>query len=279
MSFNKSNVKLGKGKAVVDPKMLKLKKYLKVSPLPTPLPALPNPPAQASWITNLAAAEALPMYLNDQLGDCVIAAMGHMLQQWNFYAEHPWQPTDAQVLAEYEAIGGYVPGQPNTDNGCVITTALQYWQTTGFAGHEIVTSLSLDMNDIAAGDFDEVQLAISLFGNVMIGVQLPLSAENQTAWIVGDGGPNAGGNNAPGSWGGHCVPLVAGSPLTKTCVTWGSVLKMSNNFFMDYCDEAYAIVTTDWLESTQASPSQLDLQQLETDLNALGQEWPASLKK
>ncbi len=71
------------------------------------------------------------MYLNDQLGCCVEAAAAHMIQQWNFYAGHPAKPTDQDVLSAYEAVGGYVPGDPNSDNGTDMLAFLNWWRQTG----------------------------------------------------------------------------------------------------------------------------------------------------
>ena len=56
------------------------------------------------------------MFLNDSLGDCVIAAMAHMIMQWSYYASGGsgmYTPTDQQVLAAYEILGGYQPGNPD----------------------------------------------------------------------------------------------------------------------------------------------------------------------
>jgi hypothetical protein len=113
-----------------------------------------------------------------------------------------------------------------------------------------------------------VRVAVKLFGNCYVGLALPLSAEGEDAWTVPAGG--AYGDGSPGSWGGHCVPIVAYSPLTLTCITWGQRLKMSWNFFEDYCDEAYAVLTHDWIEANGLSPSQFNLAQLSKDLAALG---------
>lgn len=248
--------KLGKGNAVHDPRTLLLKTYL-------PKKQLSPPPAEVSWITKLAAAEPLPMYLNDRLGDCVFAAGGHMEQQWNFYAGHPAQPTDAQVLAAYEAVGGYCPGNPSTDNGANMLAFLKYWRKTGLAGDKIAAFVAVDFTKL-----DEIRQAIQLFGNVYLGVQLPMSAQGEDAWTVPDGGIYRS-NGQPGGWGGHCVPLVASSPETHTCITWGTTLKMSHNFLLDYADEAWAVLSQDWINSTGLSPDGFDFDQLQADLDAV----------
>jgi hypothetical protein len=273
MFVNGKLVKLGKKPApkVPDPRNLKLKKYLKEKLTIQQAPGivavgagLPPAPVEASWITKLCDAEAIAMYDNDVLGDCVPAAMAHMEQQWNFYAGHPWIPWLADVIAAYQAIGGYVPGDSNTDNGCDMSTALKYWRKTGFAGHKILAYMVVDSTDL-----DEVQSCIEIFGNMFTGIALPVSVQGAYDWTVPEGGIYSD-NGQPGSWGGHCIPIVAGSPITKTCETWGvGKFKMSNNFERDYVDEAYAVLSPDWLEAGKISPSLLDLEQLESDLKAL----------
>jgi hypothetical protein len=256
MYINNKLVKLGKGPVNLKKlaKTLKLAKYIK---------ALPPVPSEVSWIIKMASAIAIPMYLNDSEGDCVAAAAGHMEQQWNYYAGHPWQPTDADIQASYEAVGGFVPGNPSTDNGMDMLSYLEYWQSTGLGGHKILTFLAVDWTNL-----NELRVAIQLFGNVYLGVQLPVSAQGQTAWTVAKGGIYTP-SGQPGSWGGHCVPLVASSPFSHTCETWGTLLKMSHAFLADYADEAYVVLSPDWLEANSLSPSGFDLTQLQSDMAQL----------
>jgi hypothetical protein len=255
MFVNGKLVKTGKRPARIDPRTLKLAKYLTAK--------LPAPPAEVSWVVCLAAVEGFPMYLNDTLGDCVAAASGHMQQQWNFYAGHSWQPTDADILASYEAVGGYDPGNPNTDNGMDMLSYLQWWKSTGLGGRKIGAYLAVDWTNLV-----EVRQAIQLFGNVYLGVQLPVTAQGQNAWTVANGGVYSA-NGAPGSWGGHCIPLMASSAETHTCVTWGMSLKMSHKFLEDYGDEAFCVLSQDWIETAGVAPSGFDIAQLQADLAAL----------
>lgn len=247
--------KLGKLEPKHDPRTLKLARYL-LSPLPAP-------PAEVSWVTKVPG---WGMMLNDQIGDCTCAAAGHMVQQWSFFANPPGTiPTDQQILAAYERVSGYNPADPSTDNGAVMLDVLKYWRNVGVGGHRIVAFVQVDhTNDV------EVRQAIQIFGNIYVGLALPVSAQEQGAWTVGKGGPAAGGDNAPGSWGGHAVPVMAASPHSLTCITWGERLKMSHNFFTDYCDEAYAAVSQDWIAARGGkSPSGLNLRQLLADLQQI----------
>jgi hypothetical protein len=244
--------KLGKRAPRRDRRTFKLSKYL--------MPRLPQPPSEVSWVTKVPN---WPMYLNDQLGDCVIAAEAHMINQWSQYATGAEVlPTDQDVLTVYERVGGYVPGDPATDNGCDMLTALQDFKSNGLAGHEILAYMAVDQNNLT-----EIFQAIMLFGQLFTGIQLPISAQGMNAWTVPAGGPY--GDGSPGSWGGHCIPIDAASPATFTCVTWGQRLKMSRNFFWDYVDECYVVLSKDWIAANGLSPSQFNLAQLQADLAAL----------
>lgn len=253
-----SLMKLGKKAKRFDPRTFQLAKYLQ-------RPALLAPPSEVSYVVKVPS---WPMLLNDELGDCVIAAMGHMVQQWSFFATRGAgmvTMSDAEALGAYEAIGGYSPEDPSTDQGCDMLTALNFWRKNGIQvggkTHKIVAFAEVDPTNPT-----EVQQAIYLFGNMFTGVQLPVSAQDADDWTVPDGGIY-GSTGQPGSWGGHCIPTCASSPITKTVVTWGSRLKMSDNFLLDYCDEAYAVLSLDWIESS--APNGFNLAQLQADLAAL----------
>jgi hypothetical protein len=249
--------KLGKRAQRIDKRTLKFEDYLK------PGVIAPIPPAEVSWVMKVPDWQ---MLLNDSLGDCVPAAMLHMVQQWSHYAGTELVPSNADALRLYEQIGGFVPGDPSTDNGANMLDALNFWRQNGIKVGNTVHKISAFVQ-VDPTNAKHVQLAIMLFGNVFTGVALPVSAQTQTGWTVPDGG--AFNDGSPGSWGGHCIPIMAGSPETLSCITWGERLKMSHNFFFDYVDELYAIVTPDWIEKNGFSPGGFDLPALVADLAAL----------
>lgn len=263
--LNHPTLKLGKRAPQRDPRTLKLAKYL-----PKKLPAVP---VQNGYITKIAS---FPMFLNDQLGCCVIAAAGHMIQQWTTYAGKPVILTDTQILQAYEYIGGYKPGHPETDNGCDMLTALKFWRKYGIGNHRILAFVSVDV-----ANQNEIDTGVSLFGNLMSGIQLPLTAQNPVpavdgtpTWSFPSGG--AVGNGSPGSWGGHCVPLfgyndnpAAGAPRGTKLPTWGQLYNMTPKFFRTFGDELYAVVTQDWVDAQGKSPSGFNINTLLSDLAAL----------
>jgi hypothetical protein len=112
----------------------------------------------------------------------------------------------------------------------------------------------------------EIRAAINLFGGVYIGLSLPVTAQSQDVWdLTSLSDPNA----EPGSWGGHCVFVVGYDADGFTCITWGALKKMTNAFWVNYCDEAYALFGADWINTGGQAPSGFDAAQLTADLAAI----------
>ena len=252
------HLKLGKGAASHDKRTLKLSDYST---------ALPLPPTSAGYMKQVAT---YPMFGNDTLGDCVPAAMAHAVQRWTKYAGKPFTPELSDVISAYSAIGGYVPGDSSTDNGCDMLAALKYWQSTGIAGHKIAAYVAVDATKPA-----EIMQAVKLFGACFVGVQLPITAQSPVTGV--NGLPcwalprSLSGDGAPGSWGGHCIDLGAygfdaKSNKGTSVVTWGQVYDATWDWLSAYADEAYAVVTQDFIEADAESPSGFDIATLTADL-------------
>jgi hypothetical protein len=47
------------------------------------------------------------------------------------------------------------------------------------------------------------------------------------------------------------------------------LMPAAHNFVADYCEEAYAVLSTAWIEKNGQAPSGLDLAALQADLAAL----------
>ena len=54
-----------------------------------------------------------------------------------------------------------------------------------------------------------------------------------------------------------------------TCVTWGALQSMTWSFWEAYCEEAYAILSPDYLTKKKQTPQGFNLQQLQADLQDL----------
>ncbi|MGA2384803.1 MAG: hypothetical protein ABSG61_15390 [Gemmatimonadales bacterium] len=250
---NHTAMKLGKQPARYDPRTLQFAKYLIEE-------ALPPPPASEDWAKKV---QKWPMMANDRIGDCTCAAAGHMIEQWTTYSGAPVVLSNRQIVAAYSAITGYDPQDPASDRGAVEIDVLNHWRKTGFSGHEIEGYVALE-----PGNHVHIEDSVMIFGNCYIGVALPVSAQTQKVWAVPPGGPV--GPGAPGSWGGHAVPVVAYDQRGLTVVTWGMVKRMTWGFWDAYCDEAYAVLSGDWISRVnKKAPNQFDLKTLRADLAAL----------
>jgi len=247
------NYRLGKLPAKHDVRTLQLANYL----APT---AIAPPPEKEDYEKKV---KDWPMMQNDRLGDCTCACAGHMIEEWTTYAGDPFTPDDNAILKAYEIVGGYRPGQPDTDQGAVVVDVLNYWRRKGISKHKILGYAALEPNN-----HNQVKDSVFLFGNCYLGVSLPISAQNQRVWSVPPGG--AKGSGAPGSWGGHAIPVVAYNQRGLTVVTWGSLKRMTWGFLDAYCDEAYAVLSQDWLDATKhVTPANLDLATLKVDLKQI----------
>jgi hypothetical protein len=246
-------LKLGKRPARVDPRTLQLKDYLE--------PDISPAPASMDWSKGTTS---WGMMLNDSLGDCTIAACGHAVQLVSLNTTAIITEPDAEIEKYYEWWCGYVPGDPNTDQGGVELDILNSWRKNGFAGHKL-----LGYVDPSPGDAEHVKQSVALFGMVYIGLGLPLTAQNQVGslWDV-VGNPATDANSQPGSWGGHAVIVIAYDADTLTVVTWGALQKMSWRFWNAYVDESHTPLLGYWLENGPA-PSGFRMTALETDLAKL----------
>lgn len=245
-------MKLGKKHPRVDHRTLKLSAYL--------APSLPAPPPARDWTMGV---QDWGMMLNDQLGDCTCASVGHFQQLVTMNTSTMFTPTDDQILAAYEAVGGYKPGDESTDNGAVEIDVLNYYRTTGVAGRKL-----LAYADPSPADKTHVMQAINLFGCVYIGLALPITAQDQILWDVVNGIFHRG--TSPGSWGGHAVICPAYDDEGLTCITWGEPKKMTWAFWNKYCDESHALLSSDWI-GAKGSPSGFDIATLQQDLQSVTQ--------
>jgi len=247
------NKPLGKKNAIIDLRTLQLKNYLAT------LPTIPNSWNWGSKISNW------PMMMNDTIGDCTCAAAGHIVELDTTLNGTPDVPTDAQVLSMYESVSGYNPSNPSSDVGADLITCMKYLQNTGLSGQKLYAYASVSPTNMA-----HVKAATYLFSSLYIGVQLPITAQNQSGagqtWTVApDFATNA--DAQPNSWGGHCIPIVGFCSTHLDIVTWGELQYMSWNFLRKYCDEMYALLSQMWIG--KATPGLLNLSQLDADLSLI----------
>ena len=241
----------GKKPPKFHPKTLLLRDYL-----PT---ALPPPETKRAWEYSVSDRTwAASMLGNDQVGDCVIAAILHYIMAAQANVGNPVTFTTQQALDLYSAITGYNPADPSTDQGSSWTDALNYWQTTGCCGHKILGWAALDISSL-----DAIKQGIAIFGGVLIGTVLTQSMKDQF-----DKGQSWNAPFTGALLGGHGIAWLGFGRHGQTCITWGSRQQM-DPAALSQVDEAYVVATQDWLDAQARSPSGLNLDALTADLKTI----------
>lgn len=244
--------KLGKRAPVHDPRTLRFGSYL--------MKTIAPPPVAQDWGVSIAN---WGMMGNDAYGDCTIAAAGHMIMDWTLMAERAmFTAPDADILKFYNHFAHGV-----ADAGANMLDVLKYWRKHGLDTHKITAFMALQpQSHIEAMD------AVNLLDGLYIGVALPDSAVPPGAnwlaipWQVPPGGPV--GAAAPNPQNGHCIPAVGYDQHNLYVVTWGALKPMSWEFYDAYADEAYAVLSPDWV-NTHPAPNGFDLATLLADLKTL----------
>jgi hypothetical protein len=226
------------------------------------LASLPDPAPTRDWITaaEKQAGASLGEMLNDQLGCCTIAGVGHAEQIWTANTGTMVTPPDSAILNGYETVDGYVDGDASTDQGGVETDVLAAWKANGIAGSKIV-----DWIPVNPLNHDHVRKAIERFGLVYIGIALPKTIQTQAVWTLDI---SAGADAEAGSLGGHCIIVPAYDGQSYDGVTWGQRQKQSIDFWDSYVDECYAPLSDVWCRQG-ASPLGDTLVSLRSDLAAV----------
>lgn len=219
----------------------------------------PVAPPDADWRSGVSHWR---MFGNDTVGCCTRAAQGHAIQSWSASAGFPdAAPSDLAILDAYSAISGYVRGQASTDRGANMLDAMNDWRKRGLDGHRIHGYVKID-----AGSRAHVSASISLFGGVYVGAQMPIASRDRDIWIA----PARGSEPyRPGSWGGHTFWVPAYTVAGLVAISWGRVFTISWQWWLDYVDEAYAILGAEWADERRPSPSGFDLTSLRRDLARL----------
>lgn len=257
MTEARQHGKLGRGRphpVETHPRVF-LDDYMAFSALPTAPPTVDRLTKVPNW----------PMYMNDQLGDCVEACVGHQIQAVTSYASTEVTVPDSAVLKLYEDAAGYVPGDPSTDNGTVIQDALQVWHDSGVQGHTIAA-----FAELSNLSWPKLKQCLYLFGTVHLGINCPQSALDQfdmgsPVWSYQAGSPIAGG---------HAIPLQKVTPYTGvkgilSVVTWGESIRMTTKFASEYIEEAWVVLTHDWVAQNGNDIDGFSYSQLQADFNAI----------
>jgi hypothetical protein len=235
--------------------------------------AYPTSPASVDY-----SAKALSVIENiegnDSLGDCVIAEDAHYIAVVTGNANTLYSYTRDQTVADYSAITGYDPSDPNTDQGTDPIAALNYRVQRGYAdGSKDAGWALVDCSNKA-----EVAYAINTFGNLKLWFGIPGSIANNLpsasgfVWDVSAGAADTQNGHCIGScaYGVSSILAVAVTAQGVVVMTWGMLglvtwAALAAWFVTSAGGGAAVRVTTDWVaKATGNTPSGLNLSALTT---------------
>jgi hypothetical protein len=228
------------------------------------------PPKSQDFMPAVTKAGGFQMFLNDTLGDCTAADCGNAMIWRSAAAGTAIVPTVPEVLAVYEATGGYKPTNPNdpqsnaTDQGADENTVSSYMVSHGIAGHKAQATAPIITGAMDAGALDRLRWGIIVFGGVRLGVNLPNSAETQTE------------NNQPWSLagdqtidGGHDVFLTNYDSTMFYVATWGQRQAVEPAWLMKFCEEAHVEAWQVFIRPSGLTPTGFHDATLIRDLQAM----------
>lgn len=232
------------------------------------------PPASVNNTVGLPTD--LGQMLNNTLGDCTCAGYYHALQVWSVAAGKAClTEPDGEVEALYEACGGYVPGDPSTDNGCVEQDVLQYLLNTGApmaAGspHKLLAFYEVDSRNL-----DDVRWTICDCALAYIGFEVPaylmetLTAPGSVWGLPGEAGIPANADTT--IEGGHCIILPGYQPAGNFAgISWGSAgYQLTPGFIGEFVDEIYGLLDGEYLLATGKTPGGLTIAQWQQQVKPL----------
>lgn len=176
----------------------------------------PIPPPSCDYWT--AAKTALgTMLLNNELGDCICAEDLHLSAMRAANAGTVWVPSDAEALTLYQIVGGYVPGNSATDQGCDPMALVRYRLANPYPdGAKLLDARLVDATSDVA-----LKQAIWLATGAFAWASLPAEWESEEGagdvWdVAGDPVPSNG----------HAFGLVCYDDYVQV-TTWGEQVKLT----------------------------------------------------
>ena len=212
------------------------------------------------------------MFGNNDLSDCTAAGLGNAALALG--ALDGFQPVvdSGAVEAFYSATSGYVPGQPATDRGAVLTDVLAYQARTGFnSGAQLLTGPWATVDPY---DRNLLALGMETCGVVVLGVALSEADMRRIGQVWDVGVMSTGGDPTPGSAGLHCLlgfdyaGLKDGSLLRLA--TWGGLQPATWQWVEQAIREAHVVVWRSVLATSGVNWSGVSYETLAAETAAFG---------
>ena len=229
---------------------------------------LPDPPAACDHGARFAS---WPLWRNgDQLsnhgqtipglGDCTAVSVASAIRVLTAGRGGEIELTDEQVIGIYEA-NGYDPARPATDQGAVELDVLNRWCETGYAVGRQAPDVLTGYGAVEPKNHDGVRRAVAMLGGLFIGLSLPVYA-------VAEGAVWAAPKRRVPIAGGHAVFVHGYDADGLWLNSWAERKRMDWGFLDAFCDEAYGLLSRDWLEVNGSSPMREDLGAMANELRA-----------
>jgi hypothetical protein len=179
---------------------------------------------------------------NDSVGDCVVAGILHAIMWASNFGGKTIKFSTAFAVKLYSLWTGYVPGDPNTDQGTDPDVAMKAWAAKGITRPDGTVDKIAAWFYVPIGNFAALRATIWLFGSAGICFNLPASAQDQfpsRKWTVVPGSPTEGG---------HYVTAVDDDGKAWTSIiTWARTVKVAWAFMIAKSTRWYGYVTEDQL--------------------------------
>ena len=223
--------------------------------------------ANSEDVDRATQVSSWPMYRNDAVGDCTVAAMGHAFTAMEVYAGKPETLfDDSEIIRAYSAVSGYDPNTGANDNGAQMQDVLAYMRSDGMT--DVAGKTHTVTAYAALGKPWSPRLlsqCLATFGAVYFGFRCPQSALDQFGqgpWLYEPDSPIIGG---------HAITLHRRKPYGSQVgvfdfSTWGALQWATIPFIAHLTDEAWVFITDDWIEANGSTVDGLSLAQLISDM-------------
>jgi hypothetical protein len=186
---------------------------------------------------------------NDRYGDCVCAAMAHLVTCWRGMDGALAVTAQGTVTRLYFSLTG---GQ---DSGLVISDTLAVWRHRALLNRDAILAYAT----IDTKDQETIKQALAIFGTLLLGFQVTQDTiqefEDAHPWTPG-----------PLTGEGHAVPIVGYDSQGVTCLTWGAAQAGTWQWLAECADELWVIIPP---EARSMQFSGVNMQTLLADMRAL----------